>query len=371
MAAPPENIYAKLGIKTLINAQGTYTTLGGSLMPPEVLQAMTEAAAWFVSIPDLQEKVGERIAGLLKVPSAMVTAGAASAITVATAACMVRDNPAAIDKLPETDGLKNEVVIQKSHKCGYEPQMLLLGAKLVWVETLTQLEKAINPRTAMLFFLNRYEPLGQIKRQDWVRAGKEHSVPVFNDAAADVPPASRLSEYFHQGFDLVAFSGGKALRGPQASGLLVGRADLIAAARRALSPQMGIGRGMKVGKEEIMGMLAAVERFLTMDHTAESRLWDARVAEMANLLAEIPGVNLRRDLPEIANHSPHLLIEWSRWHVALSAADVVRRLREGDPSIATLGEGDYGLRIAVWTLRDDEHRIVANRIREILTAKNP
>ena len=199
-----KNIYANLGVKTLINAQGTYTALGGSLMPQEVLQAMNEAAGWFVSIAELQEKVGERIAGLLKVPSAMVTAGAASAITVATAACMTRDQLAAFDKLPETDGLYNEVVIQKSHKCGYEPQMLLLGAKLVWVETLAELEKSINPRTAMLFFLNRYEPMGQIKRQDWVRVGKEHAVPVFNDAAADVPPAGRLSEYFHQGFDLVA-----------------------------------------------------------------------------------------------------------------------------------------------------------------------
>jgi uncharacterized pyridoxal phosphate-dependent enzyme len=366
-----KNIYASLGVKTLINAQGTYTALGGSLMPPEVLQAMTEAAGWFVSIEELQQKVGERIAGLLKVPAALVTAGAASAITVATAACMTRDNPSAIDKLPETVGLFNEVVIQKSHKCGYEPQMLLLGAKLIWVETLAELEKSINPRTAMLFFLNRFEPLGQIKRQDWVRAGKEHAVPVFNDAAADVPPAARLSEYVHQGFDLVAFSGGKAMRGPQASGLLLGRADLIKAGHHAISPQMGIGRGMKVGKEEIMGLLAAVERFLTMDHEAERRLWEGRVAEMTELLAETPGISLRRDVPEIANHSPHLLIEWSRWHVALSAAEVVRQLREGDPSIAVLAEADYALRIAVWTLRDDEHRIVARRIREILAAKKP
>ncbi len=364
-----KNIYANLGIKTLINAQGTYTVLGGSLMPQEVLQAMTEAAGWFVSIPDLQVKVGERIARLLDVPAALVTAGAASAITVATAACMTRDHPASIDKLPETEGLLNEVVIQKSHKCGYEPQMLLLGAKLVWVESHAELEKAINPRTAMLFFLNRYEPLGQIKRQDWIRAGKEHAIPVFNDAAADVPPAGRLSEFVHQGFDLVAFSGGKALRGPQASGLLLGRADLIATARRALSPQMGIGRGMKVGKEEIIGLLAAVERFLTTDHEAQWRLWESRVAALIELLAGIPGVNLRRDVPEIANHSPHLLIEWSRWHFALSAAEVVRQLREGDPSIAALAEAEYGLRIAVWTLRDEEHRIVAKRIREIFDGK--
>lgn len=279
---------------------------------------------------------------------------------------MARDNPAAIDRLPETEGLKNEVVIQKSHKCGYEPQMLLLGAKLVWVETLADLENSIGSRTAMLFFLNRDEPLGKIKRQEWIRIGKEHEVPVFNDAAADVPPAGRLSEYYQQGFDLIAFSGGKALRGPQASGLLLGRSDLIAAGRRAISPQMGIGRGMKVGKEEIMGLLAAVERFLTLDHNAERRLWETRVTEMTDVLAGIPGVNLRSDVPEIANHSPHLVIEWSRWHVALSAADVVHQLREGDPSIAALAEAEYGLRIAVWTLRDDEHLIVAKKIREIL-----
>ncbi len=366
-----KNIYANLGVKTLINAQGTYTALGGSLMPQEVLHAMTEAAGWFVSIEELQEKVGLRIAGLLNVPAAMVTAGAASAITVATAACMARDHPAAIDKLPETDGLYNEIVIQRSHKCGYEPQMLLLGAKLVWVETLAELQRAINSRTAMLFFLNRYEPLGQIKRQDWIRAGKDHAVPVFNDAAADVPPASRLSEYVHEGFDLVAFSGGKALRGPQSSGLLLGRADLIKTGRGALSPHMGIGRGMKVGKEEIMGLLAAVERFLSMDHEAERRVWETRASEMTELLAGIPGVNLRHDVPDIANHSPHVLIEWSRWHVPLSAAEVVHQLREGDPAIAVLAESEYALRIAVWTLRDDEHRIVAKRIKDILAGKQP
>jgi uncharacterized pyridoxal phosphate-dependent enzyme len=369
MMLPPQNIYAKLGIKTLINAQGTYTTLGGSLMPPEVLQAMTDAAGWFVSIPELQDKVGARIAALLKVPAAMVTAGAASAITVATAACMAREKPEAIDRLPDTEGLRNEVIIQSAHKCGYEPQMLLLGAKLVWVETIAELENAINPRTAMLFFLNRHEPLGQIKRQDWVRAGKDHAVPVLNDAAADLPPAGRLSEYYRQGFDLVAFSGGKGLQGPQASGLLLGRADLIAAGRRAISPEMGIGRGIKVGKEEIMGLLAAVERFLSMDHDAEWRLWETRVAEMVDMLEDIPGVNLRRDVPEIANHSPHLVIEWSRQHIFLTGNDVAQRLLEGDPPIAALAEGDHSLRIAVWTLRDDEHRIVATRIRAVLAGK--
>jgi D-glucosaminate-6-phosphate ammonia-lyase len=363
--APAQNIYARLGIKTVINGQGTYTTLGGSLMPPEVLQAMAEAAGAFVSIPELQEKVGARIASLIGVPAAMVTSGAASAITVATAACMVHDHLGAIERLPDTEGLQNEVIIQKAHHCGYEPQITIAGAKLVWVETRAELDRAISPQTAMMFFLNRYEPLGQIKRDEWIRFGKEHAVPLFNDAAADVPPAGRLSEYVRQGFDLVAFSGGKALRGPQSAGLLVGRADLVAAGQRAISPHMGMGRGMKVGKEEIVGMLVAIERFVGLDHAAQWRVWETRVAEMIEVLAKVPGMTARADVPEIANHSPHLVVEWSQWHSELKAADAVHRLREGDPSIAVLGEGERGLRVAVWTLRDDEHKLVARRIQQL------
>jgi uncharacterized pyridoxal phosphate-dependent enzyme len=365
------NIYARLGIKTVINGQGTYTALGGSLMPPEVVQAMADAAGSFVSITELQEKVGARIANLIGVPDAMITAGAASAITIATAACMARDDLAAIERLPDTEGLKNEVIIQKAHYCEYEPQIKIAGATLVWVETRAELDRALTPRTAMMFFLNRYEPLGQIKRDEWIKVGKERGVPLFNDAAADVPPAGRLSEYFRQGFDLVAFSGGKAIRGPQSSGLLLGRADLVAAGRRAISPHMGMGRGMKVGKEEIVGLLAAIERFLELDHAAEWRVWETRVAEMIEILAGVPGMTAVRDVPEIANNSPHVILEWSSWQYELTAEEVVRRLREGDPSIAVLAEAERGLRVAVWTLRDDEHRIVAQQIQQIFKNQQP
>ena len=187
-----QNIYARLGVKALINGQGTYTALGGSLMPPEVVQAMAEAARSFVSIDELQEKVGARIAGLVGVPAAMVTAGAASAITIATAACMTRDDHAAIERLPRTDGLKNEVIIQRTHESGYEPQIQIVGAKVVWVESRAELDQAINPRTAMMFFLNRHEPMGRLKRDEWIRVGRERGVPLFNDAAADVPPCRAL-----------------------------------------------------------------------------------------------------------------------------------------------------------------------------------
>ncbi len=365
---PAKSIYSRLGVKTLINAQGTVTVVGGSLMPAEVVQAMAEAARWFVSVPELQEKVGARIAGLLGVPAAMVTAGAASAIAVGTAACMTWDNLPAIDRLPETAGLRNEVILQKAHMSRYEAQMAQTGAKVIWVETREELDRAINPRTAMMFFLNRFGPLGSIKREEWIKVGKERGVLTFLDAAADVPPISRFSEYIHEGFDLVTFSGGKAIRGPQASGLLLGRPDLIAAGRRAISPSMGIGRGMKVGKEEMVGLLVAVERYLKLDHDAEWRDWDARSAEIIARLTQIPGVSARREVAEIANHVPQVVVDWSRWHSPLKSADVVRKLWDGDPRIAILAEGDRGLRIMVWTLQGDEHRIVAERIRQVLEA---
>jgi L-seryl-tRNA(Ser) seleniumtransferase len=364
-------IYAKLGMKPLVNGQGTYTTLGGSIMPPEVVQAMADAAQWFVSITELQEKVGARIANLLGVPAAMVTAGAASAISVASAACMTWAKAAALQRLPDSDGLKNEVIIQKAHKCGYEAQILLTGAKVVWVESSSELKRAINAQTAMMFFLNRHEPLGQIKREEWNQIGRERGIPLFNDAAADIPPASRFSEYLRQGFDLVAFSGGKALRGPQCSGLLLGRADLIAAGRMAISPHLGIGRAMKVGKEEIVGLLAAIERFLNIDHDAEWCIWEMRASEIIAVVGKIPGASARRDVPEIANHAPHVVLQWSPWHTALTAGEVARKLLEGDPPIAVLVEGERALRIAVWTLREDEHQVVARRIAEIFQeAKN-
>ena len=289
---------------------GTYTLIGGSIMPPEVVRAMAEASRHFVSIAELQAAVGARIAGLLGVPAAMVTAGAASAITVGTAACMTLGDPSALGRLPETTGLRNEVVLQKSHESGYEAQMRAAGARLVWVETRGELDQAINDRTAMLFFLNRHDPLGEIKRAEWIRVGKERGVPTFNDAAADIPPVEHLSRYVREGFDLVAFSGGKALRGPQSTGLLLGRADLIAQARQAISPHDGIGRAMKVGKEEIVGLLAAVELYLETDHAAEERLWESRAAAMIARLSEIPGLSAHRDVPEIANHAPHVVLRW-------------------------------------------------------------
>src|SRR5947209_711765 len=283
-AASPSSLYASLGIKPVINGVGVVTVLGGSIMPPEVIRAMEEASRYFIPLPELERKVGARIAELLNVPAAMVTCGAASAITVGTAACLSQGDTAKLRQLPNRDGIRFEVIQQKSHRSGYEHQMELCGAKIVSVETRKELEAAISEKTGMMFFLNKAEPNGEIKSDEFVRIGKDRGVPTMNDAASDATPKENLWKYTKQGFDLVIFSGGKALRGPQSSGLLLGRKDLIEAALPAMSPFGGIGRGMKVGKEELCGLLAAVERYLKVDHEAEYRELESRVASIRSAI---------------------------------------------------------------------------------------
>src|SRR5712692_1183204 len=358
-------IYTRLGVRPVINGIGTVTVLGGSIMPPEVVRAMEEASKHFVSLPDLQKKVGAKIAELVGVPAAMVTAGAASAITVGTAACVAGGDPQKLRRLPDTSGLKHEIVQQKSHRSGYEAQMLLVGTKIVPVETREELDAAINERTAMMFFLNKADPEGRIRRDEWIRVAKERGVPTFNDAAADVPPKGRLGEYVQEGFDLVTFSGGKGLLGPQCSGLLLGRKDLIETGQQAINPHGGIGRGMKVGKEEMIGLLAAVERYLKADHEAERRELEGRAAHIIETLSKIRGVKAERNVPEIANHVPHVQVEWDEKR---PAREIVQQLLEGEPSIAVSQRGERGLTISVWMMRGEEHKAVARRLKEVLSA---
>ncbi len=313
-AAAPEpevgSVYSRLGVKPVINGMGTVTVLGGSLLPPEVVRAMEEASRHFVLVPDLQQKAGARIAGLVGVPAAMVTAGAASAITVATAVAMTRGDQKRIAQLPDPTGLPFEVIQQASHRSGYEAQMRVAGARVVTVETREELDRAISGHTAMMFFLNWAESKGRIKRDEWVRVARERGVVSFNDAAADVPPREHLSLYVREGFDLVAFSGGKGLRGPQCSGLLLGRKDLVDGARTLVSPHGGIGRGMKVGKEEIAGLVAAVERYMTVDLEAERRALEAKVDHLKDVVGRVKGIAVETYVPEIANHVPHFVATW-------------------------------------------------------------
>jgi len=367
-ASAPSSLYASLGVKPVINGVGVVTVLGGSIMPSEVIRAMEEASRYFIPLPELEKKVGARLAELLQAPAAMVTCGAASAIAVGTAACLSQGDPAKLRSLPGREGIRYEVIQQKSHRSGYEHQMELCGAKIVPVETRKELEAAINERTGMMFFLNKAEPNGEIKSDDFIKIGKERGVPTMNDAASDATPKENLWKYTKQGFDLVIFSGGKALRGPQSSGLLLGRKDLIDAALPAMSPFGGIGRGMKVGKEELCGLLAAVERYLKVDHDAEMRELEARVKSIRGALKSVSGVQTDRHVPVIANEVPHVTVQWDESARGLTAQQVTEKLLAGDPAIHVQRPGNGQLLISVWMMRGDEHEIVGRRLREILSA---
>jgi D-glucosaminate-6-phosphate ammonia-lyase len=369
------SIYEALGLRHVINATGTVTNLGGSLMPPEVVAAWSDAARHFVNLLELQDRVGERIAKLIGVEAALVTTGAAGSLLLGTAAVVTEGDPKRITRLPDTTGMKNEVILQRSHHSCYDNQLTDVGVRLIDVETADDFAKAVNKRTALMFFMNKDDAAGRIRRAGWLDLARKHKVPTLLDAAADVPPAERLSEYNRMGFDLVAFSGGKAMRGPNDAGLLLGRKDLIQAAKRNTNPHCGtIGRMMKVGKEDMVAMLAAVERFVNLDHKAEEREYERRIAVVEAAVKDVLTVRLERLTPAIANHVPHLVIEWDEKRLRLTRARVTAELAKGDPSIIigrVSDTGERGILISVLTLQAGEEKIVAERLRGILRKAAP
>ena len=348
--------FRELGVRPFINAAGTYTAMTASLMPPEVLEAINYASKHYVMLDELHDKVGERIATLLHCEAAMVTSGAASALTLGTAAVLTGTDRQKIVDLPDLAHMKSEVIIQKSHRFGYDHAVRNCGVRLVEVETREDLERAINNQTAMMLFYNNNNTEGRIQDEEFVQLGKKHGIPTLNDAAADVPPVDNLWKYTKMGFDLVAFSGGKGLRGPQSAGVLLGRKDLIAAARLNAPPNGNtIGRGLKVNKEEMLGMLAALERYLANDHAAERREFDARAEAIRSGVATVPGIKAEIFVPEVANHVPHVRISWDAAAKGMTAAEAVNALRAGEPSIGTRSEGD-ALVIGVWMMRRARRR---------------
>jgi L-seryl-tRNA(Ser) seleniumtransferase len=367
-AAPMKRDYfAELGVRPFINAAGTYTVLTASLMAPECMEAIDYSSKQFVHLNELHDRVGERIASLIGCDAAMVSAGAASALTLGTAACMTGTSEDFIHRLPDTTGMKTEVIIQKAHRYDYDHAVRNCGIRFVEVESREELERSINEKTAMMLFFNAARPPAPIKADEFAQLGKKHSVPTFNDAAADVPPVENLSKYLKMGFDLVTFSGGKGIRGPQSAGLLLGRKDLIQAARLNASPNSdSIGRGMKVNKEELLGMLAAVEAYIKRDHQAEWRDWESRVKTVADSVGPINSVKAERFVPEISNAVPHLRITWDESALKLTPAEMVKKLKEGNPSIELRPGAAQGIEVAVWMLQPGEAQIVARRIREVL-----
>ena len=367
MAYQHGEIYRKLGVRPLINAAGTYTVLSGSLMSEGTRRAMEESARSFVRLEELQKAVGERIAQLLSVESGMVTSGGAGSILLATAACVTGADPEKIRRIPNLEGMKDQVIVPREHRNGFDHAARTVGVKFVEVESVDELHRAIGPQTAMLYFTNIFESKGQIKRAEFIAAGKQAGVPVFNDAAAELPPASNLSSIVHEGFDLVGFSGGKGLRGPQSSGLLLGRKDLIQAALLNNNPnENAVGRPCKVGKEEMMGLLAAVEEYVRRDHEAEMRQWRGFMESVAGDLQGISTVTTDVYVPGPGAHPiPYLRVKWDEGRLNLKYADCAQQLRDGDPSIEVNAESD-GLNLASYNLQPGEERIVGFRLRGIL-----
>lgn len=367
------NVYEELDVTTLINGQGTMTMLGGSLMRPEVDAVMDLAGQHFVSIPELEVAAGKRMAEMLKLPAgytALVTSGAAAAMQSGLAGILTGDNPKFIEQLPDLTGMKSEVIIQKSHRNPFDHQLRATGIKLVEIETREDLRKAINPKTAMMHFTNFANAAGQIKVDEWPKLAQEYKIPTFIDAAADTPPVSHLWDYVNMGYDLVAFSGGKAIRGPQCAGLLLGRKDLVAYALLNNSPHEDtLGRGQKVGKEEIVGMVKALECYLKEDHEALNKEWQQRLEVVSSEVTKIPGVTTTYSVPEVANHVPHMEIHWDKNRIPLTPREVVAALRKGTPSIVlSSGEKGEALSMNSFMLQPGEDKIIADKLSAYLKA---
>jgi uncharacterized pyridoxal phosphate-dependent enzyme len=364
------NPYEELGVTTLINCQGTMTMLGGSVLRPELEAVMAMAGRHFVSIPELEVAAGKRIAEMLHLPdgyTALVTSGAAAAMQSGLAGILTGDNETLIRQLPDLSGMKSEVIIQKSHRNPFDHQLRSTGVKLVEIETREQLRRAVSERTAMMHYTNFASGAGEIKVDEWAKLARQYNVPCMNDAAADTPPVSHLWDYVNMGYDLVTFSGGKAIRGPQCAGLLIGRKDLIAYALLNNSPyEDTLGRSQKVGKEEIVGMVKALELYLKEDHDALAKEWQDRLERISRELAKVPGVSTTFYTPDIANHVPHMQVTWDS-RVSLSPAQVSKLLRNSKPAmVIAVGEDRPGLVMNSFMLQPSEDRIVAEQLSRVL-----
>jgi len=367
------NPYEELGVTTVINCQGTMTVLGGSVLRPELEAVMAQAGQHFVRILELEVAAGKRIAEMLKLPAghtALVTSGAAAAIQSGLAGILTGSNEQFIKQLPDLTGMKSEVIIQKSHRNPFDHQLRSTGVKLVEVETREDLRKAVNAKTAMMHFTNFANAAGQIKVDEWPKLAKEYKLPCMNDAAADTPPVSHLWDYTNMGYDLVTFSGGKAIRGPQCAGLLIGRTELVANALLNNSPHEDtLGRSQKVGKEEVIGMVKALELYLNEDHDALWKNWHSQLDYISEQIMKVPGVTTKFFVPEIANHVPHMDIAWDAAKISLTPQEVSKLLRESKPSIVlTSGEERPGLSMNSFMLQAGEYKIVADQLVKILRA---
>jgi L-seryl-tRNA(Ser) seleniumtransferase len=367
------SIYDELGVRPLINASANITRIGGSLMAPEVMAAMTEASKQFVNLEELQRAVGNKLAELTHNEAAYVSNGAAAGLALATAAVVAGADPKAIQQLPDTTGLKNEIIIHKSHRNGYDFSVRMVGVKVVEIGTATettleQLENAINDQTAaIVWFQNALTGHGDLPLETVIEIANRHNVPVIVDAADQVPPVENLWKYTQMGAALAIFSGGKDLAGPQASGLVFGRPHLIDAIRVNGNPNASLGRPMKVGKEEMVGLLTAVKLYLKRDHEARLSQDEEIVSGWCAELNRVSGVHAERSIPNVAGQPmPRAKLTIDPAQTGMSRDDLILALRNGTPSIEVLAAGTDAIYVNPMTLQDGEDQIVLDRLLAIL-----
>ena len=364
--APSPTIYSRIGYTPFINLTATYTINGGGLTLPEVKRAMDEASYYPVNLDELMEKVGARVAELLGAEAAMVTCGAASALTSGTVGAIAGTDPEKMQQIPDLTGLKNEVIIPRQSRNAYDHAFRTMGTKMVEVETVEQAERAAGGRTALIAMLGTGESKGPIKLEHLAAIGKKHSIPVIVDAAAELPV--KVNPYLSRGATMVAYSGGKSLRGPQCSGLLLGSRNSIRAAWASCSPHHAFGRNMKVGKEEIMGMLAAVEIWArTYNLDADYAIWKGWYGQIQERINQIDGVKTEVKPPAGASPFPVLDLAWDPGKIGYTAGEVGKLLLNGSPRIMSHGEGEgHGFLIRPVAMREGDSKLVAKRLEEIL-----
>lgn len=370
------NVYERLGVRRVINAYGNLTPLGGSLMDAKVIQAMAEAATWFVDLTDLLEKAGQRIAELVGVEAAFITSGAAAGLVISTAACVAGTDPARIARLPDTTGMRNEVIVHKCQRNVWDQSVRQVGVTLVEIGLADrtepwQLEAALSEKTASVVYFTNHNEEYSLPLEVVIRIAHAHDVPVIVDAAAELPPKENLRKFNDMGADLVLFSGGKMLRGPQCTGLILGSRELIKACALNANPNFSIGRPMKVGKEEIVGLVRAVELFLEHDFEIDRQRWERQVAHCLEVFRTLAHVESRRVFPGqdpvLPRWVPRVYLTWDEQELGVSPEEIRNRLLAGDPSIA-VGEIRQGLSVNPIVLADGEEQVVARRIVQTFAA---
>ncbi len=373
-AASRQSVYQRLGLKPVINFRGTYTTIGASKQWPELFEAQAEAAREYVVLEELQEAIGERLSKLTGTEGAMVSTGAAGAIAIGTYACIAGDDPAKIKRLPDLSGMKDEVVIQKIHRISYDHAVRGAGVKVVEVETLEQLERAINPRTAMMYFLpgntdDRSWGDDWISLEDALQITKPAGVPVLADCANVLPPWDNIPKLAKTGLDLLAISGGKHMRGPQSAGILAGRKDLLRAAWLNTNPHSDSnGRPMKVGREEMVALWLACEKYAALDFNKLDKECARQARTLARDLEKIPGVRTEKAPFERLRRVHRVSVSWDEEKLGVTAREVEQRLMDGEPRVAVTRPGGGGVQFTVFMNEPGDEKIAAARFREVLGA---